>query len=91
MTPSPELLHARKDMQTPPIEKAQRETKKRGSEVWTAHRTGQKSQQWVMLCIQREREKAIVFLNMLENRSESHASQPPSLHHSGWQKDGGSI
>ena len=55
MTPSPELIHARKDMQTPPIEKAQGETKKRGSEVWTAHRMGQKSEQWVMLWIQRER------------------------------------
>lgn len=91
MTPSPELLHARKDMQTPSIEKAQGETKKRHSEMWTAHKTGQKSEQWVMLWIQREREKDIALLNMLENRSESHVSQPPSLYHSGRQKDGGSI
>lgn len=42
-------------------EKAQGETKKRGSDVWTAllrktHVMGQKSEQWVMLWIQRERE-----------------------------------
>ena len=51
-----------------------------GAEVWT-----------VGYVVDSEREKAIAFLNMLENRSESHASQPPSLHHSGRQKDGGSI
>ena len=77
MTPSPELLQARKRMQMPPIERAQGETKKRGSDVWMAllrktHVMGQKSEWWVMLWKQREGERE-------SHRIPEHVGKQPCL------------
>lgn len=97
MTPSPGLFQG-KNYQCfqQKRAKAQGETKKRTSDIWTAllrktHVMGQKSEQRVTMWMHLERRKAVAFQSVLENRSESCVSQPLSFHHSGWQKGGGSI